>query len=186
MRCPESNSAVPTAGAEAIFCHKVPVHTKHLPTVFLPVHDREIIGGCVVELDAAITRRSQDLVLVDFGPGKVIEGVLCGEPNVYTRQKLVYLTTKSGGSRVGRFIWPTAERWKGSHIPFHRYNPIGSELENIQPAVTDQAKIGCTCDGQTVIEEGRILYRTAIEALRAVVEHGGRLIGSPITGGYEE
>jgi hypothetical protein len=82
MRCPDSNSAVPTAGAEAIFCHKVPIHTKDLPTMFFPVHNREIIGGCVVELDAAIARCSQDLVLVDFRPGKVIEGILCGEPGI--------------------------------------------------------------------------------------------------------
>lgn len=90
MRCPETNSAVPTAGTEAVFCYHVPIHTKHLPIMFFPVHNGEIIGGRVVELDAAITRRRQDLVLVDFRPGEVIERVLCGEPDRYRRQVSVY------------------------------------------------------------------------------------------------
>lgn len=80
MRCPDSDSAIPTAGAEAIFCHTVPFHRKHLSIVLLPVHDREIISACVIQLDAAITRRGQELVVVDFRPGSVIEGVLGGEP----------------------------------------------------------------------------------------------------------
>jgi hypothetical protein len=82
MRCPDSDGAIPTTGAEAIFYHAVPIHTKHLPIVLLPVHDREIISACVIELDASITRRGQELVVVDFRPGSVIEGVLCGEPEV--------------------------------------------------------------------------------------------------------
>ena len=58
--------------------------------MFFPVHNREIVGGRVVELDAAIARRSKDLVLVDLRPGEIIERVLCGEPDRYRRRALVY------------------------------------------------------------------------------------------------
>ena len=84
MRCPDSHSAVPTAGAESIFCYQVPVYTEYFPIMFFPVHNGEIIGRRVVELDAPITRCGEDLVLVDFRPGKIIEGVLCGEAEVKT------------------------------------------------------------------------------------------------------
>ena len=92
MRCPDSDSAVPTAGAETIFCYQVPVYTEDFPIMFFPVHDRKIIGRRIVELDATITRCGEDLVLMNFRPGKIIEGVLCGE----TRVTMIAVSTSSG------------------------------------------------------------------------------------------
>lgn len=80
MRRPDANGAVPAGRAETVFGDEIPMYAEDFAVVFSPVLDGEIVQIAVEELDAAIARRSQDLVLVDFRPGKVVEGVLGGEP----------------------------------------------------------------------------------------------------------
>lgn len=45
-----------------------------------PVLDGEIVQVVVEELDTAISGCREDLILVDFRPGEVIEGILGGKP----------------------------------------------------------------------------------------------------------
>ena len=52
------------------------MHGKHFAVVLLPGLDREFIQADVEELDGAVSCCYQQLVFMDFGPGKVVEGVL--------------------------------------------------------------------------------------------------------------
>lgn len=63
---PDSDSAVPATGAEAVFGDEVPVDAEDFPSVFFPVLDRVVIRRAVEELDAAVAGSCEDLVLVDF------------------------------------------------------------------------------------------------------------------------
>lgn len=72
--------AVPGAGAEAVFCDEVPVHGEDLSVVLLPRLDGEFVEADVEELDGPVAGGDDDLVLVAFGPGEVVEGVLGVEP----------------------------------------------------------------------------------------------------------
>ena len=56
------------------------MHAEDFAVVFSPVLDGEIGQVCVKELDAAITRCCEDLVLVNLRPSKVIEGILGSKP----------------------------------------------------------------------------------------------------------
>lgn len=57
------------------------MHAEDLAVVFLPVLDGEVVQVVVEELDTAISRRCEELVLVNFRPSEVIEGILRGEPD---------------------------------------------------------------------------------------------------------
>lgn len=54
--------------------------------MFLPVLDGEVVESRIEELDAAVTGRCEDLVLVDFRPGEIVEGVLRRVPTSIQRQ----------------------------------------------------------------------------------------------------
>ena len=56
------------------------MHAEDFAVVLSPVLDGEIGQVCVKELDAAVARCCEDLALVNFRPGKVIEGILGGKP----------------------------------------------------------------------------------------------------------
>lgn len=56
-------------------------------------------------------------------------------------------------------------------IPFHRNNAIRSEFQDKQSAISNEPKIGRGRHGQAVIEEGRVLDRRAVVALRAETQH---------------
>ena len=68
--------AVPRAGAKGRLGDEIPMHTKDLPVVFLPGLYGEIVTTYIKQLDGAVPRRSQQLVLVAFRPRNIIEGVL--------------------------------------------------------------------------------------------------------------
>lgn len=80
VRGPDADGAVPAAGAEGVLCDEVPADAEDLAIMFLPVLDGEVVERAVEELDAAVAGGRQDLVLVGFGPGKVVETVLGREP----------------------------------------------------------------------------------------------------------
>lgn len=56
------------------------MHAEDLAVVLFPILDGEIVQVVVEKLNAAISRCCENLVLVDFRPGEVIEGILGGEP----------------------------------------------------------------------------------------------------------
>ena len=74
------DGAVPGARAECVFGDQVPVHGEDLPLVLLPRLDGEFVEADVEQLYRAIAGRDHDLVLVRFGPGEVVEGVLSVKP----------------------------------------------------------------------------------------------------------
>lgn len=74
------NGAIPRAGAECIFGDQIPMHGKGFALVLLPRLDREFIQGYIEQLDGAIATGHHDLVLVDFGPGKIVESILGFKP----------------------------------------------------------------------------------------------------------
>lgn len=47
--------------------------------MFVEVHDGEVLNPQVEELDGAIAASNDELVLVDFGPGKIVLGIVCFE-----------------------------------------------------------------------------------------------------------
>lgn len=49
-----------------------------------------------------------------------------------------------------------------------------AELEDIQAAIADQAKVGAGGDGEAGVEEGRVLDAVRVETLGPELEHGGR------------
>lgn len=80
MRRPDPHGAVPATRTEAILGHEVPIHAEHFSVMFFIVLDGEVVECAVEELDTAVARRREDLVLVDFGPGEIVEGILGCEP----------------------------------------------------------------------------------------------------------
>ena len=56
------------------------MHAEDFAVVLSPVLNGEIGQVCVKELDTAIARCCEDLVLVNFRPSKVIERILGGKP----------------------------------------------------------------------------------------------------------
>lgn len=51
---------------------------EHLSVVFLPCLYGEVVYGAVEQFDATVSGGYEALILVDFGPGDVVESVLCG------------------------------------------------------------------------------------------------------------
>jgi len=57
------------------------------------------------------------------------------------------------------------------YIPLQRHDPVGRELEDVQPPIAHEAKVRRRRDGEAVVEEGRVLDRAAVEALGAKLQH---------------
>ena len=71
---------IPRTRAECVFGYEIPVDCEDLSIVLFPRLYREFIDADVEEFDGAISGGDYDLVLVSFGPGEVVEGILCVEP----------------------------------------------------------------------------------------------------------
>lgn len=71
--------AVPGAGNKCVFSDGVPADGKGLALVFVKVHDGKVVDAEVKELEGAIAACDNELILVDFGPGEVVERVICVE-----------------------------------------------------------------------------------------------------------
>lgn len=157
MRRPDANGTVPAGRAETVFGDEIPVYAEDFAVVFSPVLDGEIVQVAVEELDAAIARCCQDLVLVYFRPGKVVEGVLSGEPDQFNT----------------RSAWdiPLEQALDTGRAPFRRDNPIGSQFQYKQPPISYKPIVGRACDSESVVEEGRVFDRTAVVAFGAETEH---------------
>lgn len=74
------DGAVPRAGAKRIFADEIPVHGEDFSLMLLPGLHWEFIERGVEELDGAVAGGDYELVLMRFGPGEVVEGVLGIEP----------------------------------------------------------------------------------------------------------
>lgn len=74
------HGAVPGARAECVFCNQVPVDGEHFSHVLLPRLDGKFVKTDIEELDRAVACSYHDLVLVRFGPRKIVEGVLSVKP----------------------------------------------------------------------------------------------------------
>ena len=70
------DGSIPRARQEAILCNRVPAHGKGLALVLAKVHDRKVAGGQVEQLQRAVAASDHELVLVDLGPGEVVEGIV--------------------------------------------------------------------------------------------------------------
>jgi hypothetical protein len=70
---------IPRARAECVLCHQVPVHGKHLAAVALPGLHGKLVQADVEELDGAVAAGYDQLVLVQLGPGEIVNGILCVE-----------------------------------------------------------------------------------------------------------
>lgn len=80
VRCPNPHRTIPATRQEAVFGYQVPVDAEDFAIVFFPVLDGEVVQVAVEELDAAVSRRCEDLALVHFRPGEVVQCVLRSEP----------------------------------------------------------------------------------------------------------
>ena len=58
------DSPIPRTRTKRIFGHQVPVDGEDLPFMFVPRSNRKVIDGDIKQLDRAIPRRSQDLILM--------------------------------------------------------------------------------------------------------------------------
>lgn len=75
-RAYDFDCAVPGAGDECVLGHGVPADGKRLALVFVKVHDGKVVDTEVKELERAIATCDNELVLVDLGPGEIVEGVI--------------------------------------------------------------------------------------------------------------
>lgn len=157
FRRPDAHGAIPAARAEAVLCNQVPVHAEDFAVVLFPVLHGEVVQVAIKELHTTITRASQNLVLIDLRPRKIIEGILGGEPAGYERS-------------VSRGI--SEARCTTEPLPFHRHNAIWGQFKDKQASISNQTKIGRRCDRQLIVEEGRVFDRAAVEALGSEAEHG--------------
>lgn len=57
--------------------------------MLMEVHDGKVVDAEVEELEGAVAARDDELVLVDLGPGKVVEGVVCVEAVGGARARIV-------------------------------------------------------------------------------------------------
>ena len=57
-------------------------------------------------------------------------------------------------------------------VPFCRNNTVGRQFQDIKPSITNETEVGRRGDGEPVIEERRVLDRTAVIAFGTEVEHG--------------
>ena len=73
---PELDGAVPRGRDEGVLGDGVPGHREGLALVLVEVHDGELVDLQVEQLDAAVAGRDGHLVLVDLGPGQVVERVV--------------------------------------------------------------------------------------------------------------
>ncbi len=74
------DGAIPRAGAESVFGYEVPVNGKDFALVLLPGLHGKLVQGNIEEFNGAITCSNYYLILVGFGPGEGIEGVLRIKP----------------------------------------------------------------------------------------------------------
>jgi len=74
------DGTIPRTRTESVFGYEVPMNGKDFAVVLLPGLHRKLVQGNIKELDGPIARSDYDLVLVGFGPGKVIERVLGIKP----------------------------------------------------------------------------------------------------------
>ena len=131
------------------------MHRKDLPLVLLPRPHRKLIQSDIEELDGAIARRHDHLVLVRLGPGEIVERVLSLEP----------ATPSADSSHVNLRMRSAA--------PFLNHDPIGRQSQDVKPSVPDEPKISRCGDCETGVEEWRVFDGVAIEALSAKLEHTG-------------
>lgn len=80
MRRPDADGTVPTARTECVLGYEIPVDAEDLAIMFFPVLDGEVFQIAVEKLDAAVARGCEDLILVYFGPGEIVERILCCKP----------------------------------------------------------------------------------------------------------
>jgi hypothetical protein len=118
---PDADGAVPARGAEGVFCDKVPRHAKDFAIVLLPVLDGKVVECAIEELDAAVAGGGENLVLVDLGPGEVVEGVLGCEPKIV--------------SLVPGDLYQ-------KRLPLGRDDAVWRQFEDIQAAIANEAKVG--------------------------------------------
>lgn len=78
--------------------------------MFVEVHDGEVLNAQVEELDGAIATSDNELVLVDFGPGEIVLGIVrleglfalnAGCAKAQTEQTAVSNNAIVGGSSDG-------------------------------------------------------------------------------------
>ncbi len=74
------DTPVPGTRAEGVFPNQVPVNSEHLPLMFLPRLDRELVQPDIEQLYRPIARGNNELVLMRLGPGQIVESILCIEP----------------------------------------------------------------------------------------------------------
>lgn len=74
------DGAIPGTRAKCVLGDEVPMNGEDLPLMLLPGLDGELVERYVEELNGAIACGNDELVLVRFGPGDVVEGVLGIEP----------------------------------------------------------------------------------------------------------
>lgn len=76
MRTYKFNGSIPRTRDETVLGNGVPANRKRFPLVFVKIHDREVLNPQVEELDGAIAAGDDELILIDFGPGKIVLGII--------------------------------------------------------------------------------------------------------------
>lgn len=70
------DGSIPRAGDEGVLRCLVPEYRECLPLVLVIVHDRVRVDAYVEKLDGAIAACHEELVLVDLGPGQVVQRIV--------------------------------------------------------------------------------------------------------------
>lgn len=64
--------------------------------VFFPCLHREFVYRTVEQFNASVSGRCQDLVLVNLGPGEIVEGILSGESAKFHSDAISHEQKKRG------------------------------------------------------------------------------------------
>jgi hypothetical protein len=125
--------------------------------VLVKVHDGELIYAEVEELERAIATGDDELVLVDLGPGEVIEGIVGIEP---------------GGAHASAtgHVGGGMETW-GGPLRLLDLDALRGQAKGEEASVADDAKVGRGGDGDARVVVGRVLDGVGIVALGAELEH---------------
>jgi len=89
----ELDSPIPRAREERVLGDRVPGNRKSFALVLVEVHDGKVVDSHIEEFNGAITTCHGELVLVDFGPGQVVQRIVRIEPTMSPVRQLSW----SGG-----------------------------------------------------------------------------------------
>jgi hypothetical protein len=134
----------------------------------MPVLDGKVVGTRhVKQLNSAIATSNNDLILIQFRPSSVVDGVLSVE-TIRSVSSFPVLATPDY-----RHIGIQGGKSERANLLLLKDDAIRSQTKDIQTSIADQAKVGRGRNGKAIIDKRRVFNSVAVIARRAELHRGG-------------